>query len=93
MKEIGVEVLNLARNFDVESGKPSVMVSFGNCIDSTPDVRERVEASGETPQPDKTIANRVILFVPDVSETPYTLGSKWNLKIEDNGSISITRDK
>jgi hypothetical protein len=30
--------------------------------------------------------------VPDVSETPYILGSKWNLKIEDNGSISITRD-
>lgn len=38
---MSVEVLNLARNFDVESGKPSVVVSFGNCIDSTPDVRER----------------------------------------------------
>ena len=41
MKEMSVEVLNLARNFDVESGKPSVVVSFGNCTDSTPDVRER----------------------------------------------------
>lgn len=93
MKKMSVEVLNLARNFDIENGKPSVVVSFGNSIDSTPDVRERVVANGQTAQPDKTIANRVILFVPDISETPYTLGSKWILKIEDNGSVSITKDK
>jgi hypothetical protein len=93
MKEIRVEVLNLDRNFDIENGKPSIVVSFGNSIDSTPEVRERVVASGQTAQPDKTNVNRVILFVPDESEMPYTIGSKWILKIEDNGSVSITRDK
>lgn len=93
MKEIGVEVLNLARNFDVESGQPSVVVSFGNAIESTPEVRERVTAAGQIAQPDKTIMNRIILFIPDVNETPYTIGSKWTLKIDDNGSVSIRKEK
>ncbi|MHB8360237.1 MAG: hypothetical protein ACYDAO_00125 [Thermoplasmataceae archaeon] len=93
MKKIGVEVVSLVRNFDVKDGKPSIVVSFGNIIESTPEVRERVAATGQEAQPDKTIANRAVLFVPDISETPYALGSKWTLKIEDNGSVSITKDK
>lgn len=93
MKKLSVEVLSLNRNFDVEDGKPSVVVSFGNFIDSTHDVKERVAASGQTAQPDKILVNRIVLFLSDIPETPYTLGSKWIFKIEDNGSISIASGK
>ena len=93
MKGFEVEVLSVSRNADIETGKPSSAVVFGNFIDSSPEVKERVAAGGQTPQPDKTIANRFIIFFPDLEVPPYLVGTKWVLNVEKDGEIKITKLK
>ena len=93
MKTINVEVLSVNRNIDIESGKASSVVAFGNLVDSTPDIKERVTAEGQTAHPDKTIANRAIIFLPDVQTIPYTVGSRWAIQVEDNGEIKISKSE
>ena len=91
MKDLDVEVLTVSRNSDIESGKPSSTIIFGNFVESTPEVRERVAAVGQSPNPDKTIVNRLILFLPDVENPSYLLGSKWVLKMDKDGEINLTK--
>lgn len=93
MRTLKVEVLSVNRNIDIESGKASSVVAFGNLVDSTPDIKERVTAEGQTAHPDKTIANRAIIFLPDVKTIPYTVGSKWTIHVGDDGEIRISKSE
>ena len=93
LKEINVEVLGIDRNIDIENGSPSAVVVFGHLVDSTDEIKERVSAGGQTPNPNKTVVNRIIFFVPDALTLPYTIGSKWIIRVQENGDISIAGNK
>lgn len=93
MQEIEVEVISVSLMTDVESGEIGANVAFGKVVNATPEVRERVAASGQNDFPGKITINRAVIFFPTSKSVPYKIGSEWTLKYDGTGGIEIKEKK
>ncbi len=79
-----VEVVNVGRITSAIDGTLIYQVAFGKI---TKPVDGMVVPTGGK----EIAANTLIMYFKSEKVVPYKVGSKWNLSVSENGSISIKR--
>ena len=78
-----VEVLTITQATAILSGELVYQVSFG--LIGAP-------VSGiAPPQIKKVSSNVLVIFLSRDQECPYTVGSKWMLKVGDDGTVTLNK--
>ena len=81
-----VEVLNVSRGVDGQSGEPVFAVQFGNTLPkSDPRYNQYVKTGIPVPS-----FNVLTLFYGFNGIAPYRVGTKWKIDVDDNGSLKLT---
>ena len=91
--EKDVFVSGISSTIELATGESIYSVSFGEMIDVTPEVLSRLPpVSPPIVYPKKIPALWFVLNMK-TDEVPYKVGSKWKLRIQPNGSISLAELK
>ena len=76
---------------ELATGDVLYQIMFVEYIDNTDDVLRRIPPSvRENFLGNKIAANNVIIFLK-TEEVPYKVGSKWNLKINQDGTTNLVK--
>jgi hypothetical protein len=88
-----VEVISVVPATEGTTGEYIYQVTFGQVVEVDEELRRTIPAPANS-KPPKKIATTTILIFFDASKTiPYKVGSKWNISIEDNGTIIVRETK
>ena len=87
-----VIVTQIGNTIELATGDLIYSVFFGEFIDATPEVLSRLPPS-PVPYPGKKIGAMWFMLNLKTDKVPYKIGSKWNLKIKENGVISLVELK
>ena len=79
-----VEVLSITQATDVITGDLVYQVGFGR-------TGKPVKGLSMPPQMMKIASNSLIVFMSQEKECPYRAGSKWILKIGEDGTLSLEK--
>ena len=91
--EKDVIVSGIGNSVELATGDSMYAVSFSELIDSTPEVLSRLPpVTPPTVYPKKLYALWFVLNLK-TDEVPYKVGSKWKLKIQKDGKISLAEIK
>jgi hypothetical protein len=87
-------VTSITPSSEVSTGDILYAVSFGTYIDATDEIRRRIQPSLVALQlvGNKIPVSELVLFVKG-EQVPYKIGSKWNLSINDDGSLNVVEQK
>lgn len=85
-----MEVLQITRSYDIESGETVYEVSFGKTFKVNEKIRSRIKSPESGEPPEVLSVNIVTVVIPAGPPVPYKVGSKWSLKINEDGSLSVT---
>jgi hypothetical protein len=81
-----LDVLSINQATDVITGRMVYQVGFGK-------IGKPSEAF-RTATPGKEIASNILVFLlPLEGECPYKAGSKWAIKVNDDGEMTVQRKK
>jgi hypothetical protein len=83
-----VIVTQISNTIELATGELIYSVFFGEFIDATPEVLSRFPPSPVT-YPGKKISAMWFMLNLKTDKVPYKVGSKWKLKIQENGVISL----
>jgi hypothetical protein len=81
---IDVEVLSITHATDVITGDLLYQVGFGR-------TGKPAKGLSMPPQITKVASNSLIIYMPQEKECPYRAGSKWILKIDEDGTLSLEK--
>jgi hypothetical protein len=88
--ESEMEVLQITRSYDIETGDTVYEVSFGKTFEVNERIRSRIKSPDSGEPPEVLSVNIVTLVIPSSAPVPYMVGTKWSLKINEDGSLSVT---
>jgi hypothetical protein len=88
-----MQLLSLNGITELKSGEYIVAANFGEMIDNTPEIASRFPVNGETNPlgPKQIAATTLVIYLKLEHAFPFTVGSKWKLKIEESGRILIDK--
>ncbi len=94
VQRLSLKVIAINTGVDPVSGRTEYQVVFGNVVALSPEIRERIAASGQTPPPPglTDMGDPVLTLsfaFPDV--VPYRLREIYELQVADSGEIRLTR--
>ena len=81
-----VEVVNVGRITSAADGSLIYQVAFGMII-------KPAQGMPIAPGSKELAANTIIIYFKSSKEVPYKVGSKWKLKIADDGQITLNKVK
>ena len=85
-----MEVLQISRSYDLETGKPAYEISFGKSFPVNEKVRRRLKSAEDGEPPEEVSVNVVTLVILQDGPLPYKAGSRWVLTVSDNGDFRVT---
>lgn len=90
-----VEVVSVSSGFELEKGEKVVYVVFGKYLKVTEEIKKRLPQTQRDSVGNEIISSSFTLFYKPTgaADNPYQVGSKWNLKIDNNGEMSIKKAK
>jgi hypothetical protein len=83
-----LEVVSINPASDAHKGTSLYQVTFGTYGKIMPGI-----ITGAIPPDAEIASNKMILYMPKHKECQYKVGSKWLIRVEDTGAISITESK
>ncbi len=90
--ERDVTAISVAPITELASGNSIYQVIFGNYIEATPEIIDRLP-----PQAKQGLAKQIpiteLTFFIKGAEIPYRIGSKWKLSIKEDGTLSLVELK
>ncbi len=84
-----VVVTQISNTIELATGDLIYSVFFGEFIDTTPEVLSRLPGISPANYPGKKIGAVWFMLNLKTDTVPYKVGSKWKLKIQENGLISL----
>jgi len=78
---------------ELATGNLAYQVTFGEYIKSTPEIINRLPANVRENYPGNQIAVNEILLLIKTDKAPYTVGSKWELKVHKDGTLNLVELK
>jgi hypothetical protein len=91
--EKDVFVSGIGNTIEIATGELIYSVSFSENIDATPEVLSRLPPLTPPAVYPKKIPAMWFVLNLKTNEVPYKVGSKWKLKIQTNGTISLAEVK
>lgn len=90
-KNAQVEIINVQRVTDIATGETVIQVGFGTPIPVTQEILKRFRPDEDAPVPSEVYTNLVQIMLPLSGSEKYTVGSKWALRIKEDGSVSLEK--
>lgn len=89
-----VEVISVTRAVEGASGDSIYQVQFGEMIEVGDDLKPFVPPNqlGGRP-PKKLAAATIILFYKEDKPVPYVVGTRWDLTINGDGQLTLSREE
>lgn len=78
---------------ELTTGDLIYQVVFGEYVKNTPEILGRFPANVRDAYVGNKIAVNEVMMIMKVEEVPYKVGSKWKLKIQKNGTLSLVEVK
>lgn len=87
---IDVEVIGANRAVEALTGNSIFQVVFGVMSRITDELRPQLPRMEGTVPPKEIGINTMILFFPFPEGVPYIVGSRWTLRISNDGRLTLT---
>jgi hypothetical protein len=84
-----VTVTQISNTIELATGDLMYTVFFGEFIDVTPEVLSRIPGMSPANYPGKKLGAVWFTLNLKTDKVPYKVGSKWTLKIQENGIVSL----
>lgn len=78
---------------ELATGDLIYQVVFGEHVKNTPEILSRLPANTRDAYVGNKIAVNEVMMIMKVEEVPYKVGSKWKLKIQEDGNLSLVEVK
>lgn len=88
--EKDVEVIQVTRAIESVSGDYIYQVTFGQIVDVDEELRKTVPTPPNSKAPKKIAPTTFSIFIDSTEPIPYRVGSKWKMRVGDNGSIRVS---
>lgn len=82
-------VTNVATVTELSTGELINQVNFGHYIDNTPEILNRLPAPFRENFPGKQIGVSELILLIKIDEVMYKVGSKWHLKVDKEGTMTL----
>lgn len=94
MSVIETKVVSVVRQLDPISRKHIHVVTFAVAVPLEDEIYRKLPESEKQRQEGEIYTQGLVLsFLFDEKVSPYRVGTKWNLNVEDDGSIKVAEVK
>lgn len=94
MSVIETEVVSVIRQIEPISRKHIHIVTFAVAVPLEDDIFNKLPESEKQRQEGEIYTQGLVLsFLFDRAVSPYKVGTKWNLNVDEDGSIKVTEVK
>lgn len=88
--QLELEVIGVQRVKDVTVNATQIQVLFGHPTDVTPDMVGKLQVEPGKPSPVEAYTNVLQVTLPFEEAHKYTVGSRWQLRVDEQGAIQLT---
>jgi hypothetical protein len=88
-----VEVISVGPAIEAESGEYIYQVTFGQVLEVDEELRRTIPVLANSKPAKKIAFNTISIFFHSSKTIPYKVGSKWNISIADNGTVTVRGTK